>query len=221
MRLVNQRDTARAELHRSTSTDTCGGGARPAGSLSHSRSVPSLPPVAPAPAPAAPPPRVAAVLQEPNAAAAAAPPAPGQLPPGMTFEGLSQLSSRRTAELYAAAASDGQLAARVMQYETALDSERRKAHQAIAACHASQVRGHLPPISPDPSTPDLAACHASQRRATESEEKLRLMQSQLYVVSSQVRCHLPPISLRSPSDLPLLLPHRGLVAARLARRLAR
>ena len=65
------------------------------------------------------------------------------------------------AELYAAAATDGQVASRLVEYETALETERRRASQAIAACHASQ------------------------RRASESEERLRMTQSQLYLVHTQ------------------------------------
>ena len=65
------------------------------------------------------------------------PTAAGRLPPAPA------LSAQRGAELYAAAAQDGgaaQVALRLVQYETALGAERRRAHQALAACRSSETR---------------------------------------------------------------------------------
>ena len=139
-RLETQRDTARHEL-----------------SLDRSHSAGALP----LRAGGGPPFGRAAVAHQP----AATPPyvlphAPGPAPTG--------LSSARAAELYAAAASDGgqaTVALRLVQYETALAAERKR------AAHA------------------LSACAASEKRATHAEATCRALAEQMRALRSQ-RGHL-------------------------------
>ena len=53
------------------------------------------------------------------------------------------ISAQRAAELYAAVASDGgqaQVALRLVQYETALEHERKRTAQALSACKSSEHR---------------------------------------------------------------------------------
>jgi hypothetical protein len=131
-RLIMQRDTARIELQRSTSTEACcgmagtGPTARPPPARHDAR-----------PAFAAPVRAQSAPRARPEPPGTARPEPPGTaLPPHP--DPYAHPASR--AELYAAAATDGQVASRLVEYETALEAERRRASQAIAACHASQVR---------------------------------------------------------------------------------
>jgi hypothetical protein len=127
-----QRDTARIELQRSTSTEACCG---MAGTMPTARPPPARHDARPAFA--APARAQSAPRARPEPPGTARPEPPGTaLPPHP--DPYAHPISR--AELYAAAATDGQVASRLVEYETALESERRRASQAIAACHASQVR---------------------------------------------------------------------------------
>jgi hypothetical protein len=139
-RLIMQRDTARIELQRSTSTEACCG---MAGTVPTARPPPARHDARPAfaaPARAQSAPRA---RPEPPGTARSEPPGTARPePPGTALpphhDPYAHPASR--AELYAAAATDGQVASRLVEYETALEAERRRASQAIAACHASQVR---------------------------------------------------------------------------------
>lgn len=131
-KLERQRDTARRELERSVSNSAC---AQP---LSHEA-------------------KVAAVQLSSI-------PPPSASQPAQAAVGSHLLPPHRVSELYATAAQDGgaaSVAMRLVEYETALDQQRRRTAQA------------------------LSACQAFEHRAKQSESKLQLLQNQLSVVSGQ------------------------------------